>query len=75
MPTPDAPMQEETNLTEIELLPDGRIFLFGASREVLEVLDTVQAGRDPAVRMRLEQSTGLPRREPGMPKKADHPRN
>ena len=30
---------EETNLTEIELTADGRICIFGASREVLELLD------------------------------------
>jgi hypothetical protein len=47
---------DETNLTEIEILPDGRILLFGASREVLEVLDAVQSGRDPAVQSRLVQS-------------------
>ena len=28
----------ESDVTEIEIGPDGRLFLFGASREVLEVL-------------------------------------
>jgi hypothetical protein len=46
---------DESSLTEIEIMPDGRIFLFGASRKVLEVVDTIQSGRDPSVSMRLEQ--------------------
>ena len=45
---------DETNITDIELLADGRICVFGMSREVLEVLDDLQIGRDPNVRQRLE---------------------
>ncbi len=29
---------DETNITEITLLPDGRVFVFGLSREVLALL-------------------------------------
>lgn len=32
---------EETALTEITIQPDGRVYVFGASREVLEVLDLI----------------------------------
>ena len=44
---------DETNITEIELLPDGRIYVFGTSLEVLEVLDDLQGGRDETVLDRL----------------------
>lgn len=36
-----APADGETAITEISFLPDGRICLFGASREVLEILGTL----------------------------------
>ena len=35
---------EETAITELTFLPDGRICLFGASREVLEVLGSLNLG-------------------------------
>ena len=34
-------LQEETTLTEITIQPDGRIYVFGASRPVLEVLESI----------------------------------
>jgi hypothetical protein len=45
---------DETNVTEIELLPDGRICLFGASREVLTVLDELLDGRNEELHQRLQ---------------------
>lgn len=45
---------DETNITEIELLPDGRICVFGTSLEVLEVLDQLQGGGDSNVRQRMD---------------------
>lgn len=47
---------DETNITEIELLPDGRICVFGTSIEVLDVLDELQGGMDSNIRRRLEAS-------------------
>jgi hypothetical protein len=44
---------DETNVTDIDLLADGRICVFGASEEVLQVLDALQGGQDPAIRRRL----------------------
>jgi hypothetical protein len=32
-------LDEETTMTEITIRPDGRIYVFGTSRRVLEVLD------------------------------------
>ena len=43
---------DETNITEIELMPDGRICVFGTSLEVLDVLDQVQGGTDPRIQQR-----------------------
>jgi hypothetical protein len=55
-----APHDDETNITDIELLPDGRIFIFGASSEVLEVLSQLQNTADPAVAARLEKLGDAP---------------
>lgn len=43
---------DETAITELTFLPDGRICLFGASREVLELLGSLQLG-DAALDSRL----------------------
>jgi hypothetical protein len=45
---------DETNITDIDVLPDGRICVFGTSIEVLEVLDQMQCGTDRSVSERLE---------------------
>ena len=39
---------EETAITEITFLPDGRLCLFGASREILEIIGSLQLG-DPSL--------------------------
>ena len=44
--------EDETSMTEITILPDGRICIFGLSREVLEVLDAAELA-DTAVKQRL----------------------
>jgi len=44
---------DETNITEIELLMDGRICVFGTSLEVLTVLDALQRGSDIAIQRRM----------------------
>ena len=43
---------EETAITEITFLPDGRLCLFGASREILEIIGSLQLG-DPSLDSRL----------------------
>jgi hypothetical protein len=48
---------DETNITEIELLPNGRICVFGTSLEVLDVLNELQGGLDEKVARRLEASS------------------
>jgi hypothetical protein len=45
---------DETNVTDIELLPDGRVCVFGTSIEVLEVLDQLQGGADSSLSARLQ---------------------
>lgn len=52
---------DETNITEIELLPDGRICVFGTSLEVLELLDELQGGCDELVQRRMIASGGAGR--------------
>ena len=44
----------ETNVTDIELMPDGRVFVFGTSLEVLRVLDELQMRSDEQVTARLQ---------------------
>jgi hypothetical protein len=51
---------DETNITDIELLPDGRVYVFGASAEVLDVLDQLQSGADPVVTDRLHLQVEMP---------------
>jgi hypothetical protein len=47
---------DETNVTDIELLPDGRICVFGTSLEVLQLLDELQGGLDEKLHRRIEAS-------------------
>lgn len=51
---------DETNITDIELLPDGRICVFGTSLEVLDLLDELQGGLDESIRRRVEASRCQP---------------
>lgn len=48
---------EETAITEMTFLPDGRICLFGASRELLELLESINLG-DPGLSARLTAMRG-----------------
>jgi hypothetical protein len=43
---------DETNLTELEIGPDGRVYVFGASPEVLQILDALRK-QDESIRQRL----------------------
>lgn len=40
----------ESNVTDIEIAPDGRLFVFGASREVIELLARIGFGGQQARR-------------------------
>ena len=46
---------DETNVTDIELMPDGRIFVFGTSLEVLDVLQRLRTAPGDELEVRLEQ--------------------
>ena len=50
----DFKVDPETLTTEITIAPDGRVFVFGTSRPVLELLEKLQPG-DARVRLLLEQ--------------------
>jgi hypothetical protein len=45
-------LPEETCITEITIQPDGRIYVFGTSRKVLEVLEVLQPN-DPKLNVLL----------------------
>jgi hypothetical protein len=45
--------KDESTITEITIQSDGRVYLFGASREVLEILEGL-APTDPTVRRVLD---------------------
>ena len=45
---------DENKLTELEIAPDGRIYLFGASAEMLEVLSRLFS-ENQAVQLRHQQ--------------------
>lgn len=46
---------EETALSEITILPDGRVFVLGASLQVLEILEVLSPD-DAALKQRLKQA-------------------
>jgi hypothetical protein len=46
-------LEDDSSISEINILPDGRVCVFGASRQVLEVLDAIPLG-EPALRDRIE---------------------
>jgi hypothetical protein len=39
---------DETNMTEITIQPDGRVYVFGASLPILQILQSLQP-KDPRV--------------------------
>lgn len=44
---------DESSISEINILPDGRVCLFGASQQVLELLDSILVG-DQALKHRIK---------------------
>jgi len=48
------PQDNEKNITELTIAPDGRIFVFGTSRAILEVLEALQP-RDEKLQCLLKQ--------------------
>ncbi|MCC7083403.1 MAG: hypothetical protein IT427_00170 [Pirellulales bacterium] len=44
---------DETNMTELEIGPDGRVYVFGASPEVLKILENLRV-EDESLLERLE---------------------
>jgi hypothetical protein len=58
---PDEAMaDDETRISEITILPDGRICVFGMSRELLEILDGWNLG-DADIRQRIDHVRACPR--------------
>jgi len=47
-------LMDETMMTEITIYPDGRVFIFGTSRLVLEVMEQLNP-QSPVVRQVLDQ--------------------
>jgi hypothetical protein len=46
-------LEDDSSISEINILPDGRICLFGASQQVLDALDAIPLG-DPALKSRID---------------------
>ncbi len=51
-------LDDETAVSEITILPDGRVFVLGASRQVLEILE-VLSPKDTAIKERLRHAAGM----------------
>ncbi|NLF08438.1 MAG: hypothetical protein GX594_10725 [Pirellulaceae bacterium] len=45
--------ENDSSISEINILPDGRVCIFGASQQVLEALDAMQLG-DPSLSTRID---------------------
>ncbi|HLJ96471.1 MAG TPA: hypothetical protein VKU02_25080 [Gemmataceae bacterium] len=50
--------EDETGISEITILPDGRVYVFGMSLQVLEVLQTLEPS-DPRLRQLQQQLCSL----------------
>ena len=46
-------LEDDFSISEINILPDGRVCLFGASQQLLELMDAIPLG-DPALRNRID---------------------
>jgi hypothetical protein len=46
-------LEDEAAISEINILPDGRVCVFGASQQVLELLDAIPLG-DASLQNRIE---------------------
>lgn len=61
------PLEDESTITEISIAPDGRLYVFGASADVLEALAAVeQRGGEIDHRLgclRRRKAEGLPNEE------------
>ena len=57
-------LDNEKNITELTIAPDGRVFVFGTSRRVLEVLESLQPG-DARVHRLLQHVRRLESRNEG----------
>lgn len=44
-------MEDESRITEITIQPDGRVYVFGTSRQVLEVLEVLHPGDEKLLRL------------------------
>ena len=50
-------LDDESRITEITLQPDGRIFVFGLSREVLAILQDFCPADHPLLELSADDST------------------
>jgi len=46
-------LEGESSISEISILPDGRLCIFGTSIQILELLDAIPLG-DPALQRRIK---------------------
>ena len=53
-------IEDQTRMTELTIMPDGRVFVFGTSRELLEILSILDP-RDRRIRKLLERVRQLTR--------------
>lgn len=63
--------EDESNITELEILPDGRICVFGASREVLEIFKEMPIQSQSVILQRLKQHDMLSPDDVSSTKSAD----
>ncbi len=58
MKSPRIPADDESAISEISIAADGRLYVFGASQEVLEVMASLNT-RDRALRQRVEHARAV----------------
>lgn len=63
-------LEDDSSISEINILPDGRVCLFGASRQVLEILDAISLG-DPSLKSRVDRLDTTEVQQPAEPNKVN----
>ncbi|NLE38210.1 MAG: hypothetical protein GX621_09325 [Pirellulaceae bacterium] len=65
-------MEDERAISEITIAPDGRIFVFGMSKELLEVLETLSSD-DDGMKQRVDLMRRIQRNETELDARGPNP--
>ena len=67
-------LEDDSQISEINILPDGRVCLFGASRQILEIMDAIPLDT-PELKKRIEHLRTIDVRQAEKPNEPCSARN